>query len=276
MHRLMGWAIAGAIWCCTAPALAQQGDATYSAQSLRMELEVLDDRINEADRLIQRAEAGEFLVPTGMSMIVVSRDRLIEWATQQIYLEGTGIAEVGQAAVGQPLADNQVAGQEEVLRRVRRVVAGTRAVLATLREAREDDALQRAQVQHDLAALAGAAAAANQAAPGAAATVTCSFPHTWQVRMENGSVSLAVDASGNVSGSGITTGRATLVGNQLTLQWFAQAGGGELGGRYIVALDRACNGSGESVLDILPPGASGLGIRGGPVTFTSQSGTGPS
>lgn len=263
MRGLVAWALAGLIGCVAWPAIAQR-----DAADLAYELEILNLRIDDADRLLREAEAGNYLIPTGPVMVVMSRDRLVEWATDQLYREGAGISEVGQETVNRPIQPDEVGGQERTLRRVREIVAGTPVVTATLRQARQDDMMRREDVRRELARLNSAGAGPANGA--------CRFPHSWQVRMENGSVSLAVDASGNVSGSGIATGRATLAGNRLTLQWLAQVTGGEMEGRYIVTLDAACNGAGELVLDRLPPDASQFGIRGGPVTFTSQSAAGPS
>ncbi len=266
--RIMGWAIAGTLsWLPTPahPAVAQGSDPTGSpgpietrAQLFELEREhgELSSRIDQADRLLQQVDAGAMLIPTGMGMQAVERDRIVEWATDQLAREGMGIG--------------GTVGQQEVLRRVQQWAATGTRLAAALRQARSDDFTRQQAVldEHARVAERHNAFNARQIAIG------CGFPHSWHM-VGRGSLDLAVDASGNVSGSGGMTGRATLAGNQLTIQWFARTAEGEMAGRYIVALDQTCNGAGEAILDVVPAGAGEVGIRGMPVTFTSL-GAGPS
>jgi hypothetical protein len=252
--RPLAFAIAGAFLWLSVPAQAA-GAPDADRARFEGELEALDGRIQEAEGLLQRIDrGGVYLVTNGMVVSVVTREQLVEWATDQLYREGAGIG----------------GGQDRafVLRRVQGAVAGSPRLIASLREALREDRVQRQVVQARLAQL-------RAAADSAAVSLACSLPHSWRIDIAGrGSANVTADAAGTVSGAQITTGRATLAGNRLTIQWFARGGQYEVGGRYIVTLDRGCNGTGELVLDVVPTGASELGIRGGPVTFTSI-GAGP-
>ncbi len=268
MHaRMMGWAMAGTLaWfpLSARPAAAQDSGQAESADPAygRVRLgELIGEgielraRIVEADRLLEQVAAGAMLVSTGMGMRAMARDRIVEWATEQIYREGTGI--------GGSL------GQQEVLRRVQQWAAiGTR-LAAALRQARSADMTREQAVVAEIDRENAAAIAAIRGRERAAASA-CGFPRRWRIDMPGrGSTEIAADASGNVTGAFFTTASARRAFNQLTITWFARSGGYEIAGRYIVTLDGQCGGSGELVFDVVPSGASDLGIRGGPVTFTS-------
>ena len=261
--RIIGWAIAGALsWLAGTAAAAPTPTPTGGTRGqLEAELVQIDNRIVEAQEMLDRIDAGgAFLATDGLAIVVMTRDQLTEAATEMIYREGLGL---GGARP-----------HDEVLRRVQQIVSASPRLVEGMRQLLKNDKSRRDVIDRELARLR---AKDNAAVQSAAVASSCSLPHSWRIDVTGrGSSNVAVDASGTVSGGGITSGRATLAGSQLTIQWFSQGGGYEVGGRYLVTLDRACNGAGELVLDVLPDGAGDLGIRGGPVTLTSLGKAGPS
>jgi len=248
-QRFRGWEIAAALLWLLGPVQPVAAQTANAIGSLETELAFVNARIAEADRLLQELIWGRYLVPRGIGLAVMTRDQLVEFATEQLYRSGTGI---GGAETG----------QEEALNWVRTAVAGNAVRAAALRQARQDDLSRQVEIRRELDQR-------RRFAP--SATSRCGFPYRWRIDISRrGTTDVAVDAAGNVAGVFNTTGRARLVLNQLTINWVSRSGRYEVAGRYIVTLDAACNGAGELVLDIVPAGVPPeLDIQGGPVTFTS-------
>ena len=142
--RLRAFAIVGALLCLPEPVHpgAMQND---ELGRLEGELQDIEGRIEEADALLRRIDAGGvYLVTNGMVVGIVTQEQLVEWATDQLYREGTGIG----------------GGREQdfVLRRVQQAVAGSPRLTASLREARRQDATRQEVVRRNLVRLRASAA----------------------------------------------------------------------------------------------------------------------
>ena len=271
-HRIIGCAMAGSLLALAAasqPVAAQDAGDPSSAPSqpavkpidqldnLAGELGIVNERVAEADDLLQQIDAGGgYLVSDGLILTVMTAEQLSNAIAERLFLEGTG----------------EVSG-EAVARDVRNTIAGNPRMVASLRAARTSDLARIAVIERQLEHLRNTITTR----PGPQLGSKCSLPHGWRIDVAGrGSSNIVADASGNVSGANITSGKASKSGNRLTITWFSRGGGFEIGGRYIATLDSLCNGSGELVLDIVPDGAGDLGIRGGPITLTSLGAGGPS